>query len=145
MNISVKIYKCDVPNANAVIYPRDELEKAVHDYNKSDNNFVTFETYPPKLPIDLSKVCGKAQLEFNGEYVVANIKLLDIPIGDIVKDMLMSPKDVSLSIIPTANATLNDDRTVSDVKRISLSCGISNPTCRGNIDENLFYVEKDKE
>ena len=51
MKVTAKIYKGDMPNVNGIVFPKEELQKAVENFNK-EKNVVMYGDYPPAINKD---------------------------------------------------------------------------------------------
>jgi len=148
MKLKAKIYRADVPNANNVVYPREELEKAVAEYNKKER-FAQGGKYPPELNLNdtpVEKFIGECTLEFDGEYVVATIEALNTKTS-IIKDAVSECPD-KIKIMPVGQSVL--ESVSMGVKNMSIMHVVC--TCDdvdvGDVEEDMFIaevIEKDED
>jgi len=142
MKVKSKIYASDTPNLNGIIYPKDELKKAVDKFNLSEN-FVTFGNYPP-LPldkVDLAKTVGTVKLEYSEDgYVMAKMNVFDTPHGIMLKSILTGQDKDKVVSLPTASGKITDDKIVNDLNIISVSCLLKDNVNIG-VETSLFTVE----
>jgi hypothetical protein len=86
------LYVADRPNLNGIVYTKDVMQKAVAEFNQRnlqnpDQQFVTLGNGCGQ-PVKLAKAAGVVtdlNCDENGR-VIMHVKLLDTPMGKIVKD-----------------------------------------------------------
>jgi hypothetical protein len=124
-----------VPNANGVVYPRDELEKAVEEFNKCENIVELGDYNTTALtPINLEKAAAMATAEMEGDYVVVNLSVMDTPCGRELKKLVED--EHQLYVMPTAIAEY-DGETISDMKLSKITvCPYT--VSVGDADSSLF-------
>ena len=106
------IYEADVPNANGIIFPKEELERAVQQFNEQERVI----TFSPAYPVDdstLSQAIGTAYLTMEEGVVKAHIKIFN---DDLEQELL----DNCGKCVPTALGNL-DNSVISEMKIVELS------------------------
>lgn len=145
MKIAAKLYEADKPNSNGIVYSREELEKAIKKWNNS-SGLVMFESYsePFCWENDLNRAVGTCKLSMDGDFVKATMDILvDTPSGKKLIDKLSGPaKEVSMCL-PVAQATLNEDRTVSDLSISKVVCSSTVVDIGKEIHPDLFKIVTD--
>lgn len=132
-NLKARIYKADTPNLNGVVYPREELEKAVQEFNKKVH-FATLDKYPPKD--DIVKAVGVVSLEMQDDYVVANIS--EIAGGPLSVLETLSEID-PIIVMPVATGTCDEKHHVNDMS-ISVICVTTRSQVDITDDKEMFYI-----
>jgi len=108
----------DKPTINGRIYPKEVLEEAVKKYNQSNDKLGQYG-FSENSKIDLSKVTHETEevrLEDDGS-VVANIKLLNTPYGNMVYDMI---KDDAAVVGPVFLGNIDDNFIVNNAEILSV-------------------------
>jgi hypothetical protein len=152
MKIKAKIYEADMPNANGIMYPKEELEKAVAEWNNGER-FVTYEDYTgpenydsaeDHYNIDPSKVAGKCELNMEGNFVVANIDVNDTSSGKMLIDQLESPlHDVSVCLPKGVGRVSNPgQQVVENLTIVKIVCAADDVNVGENLS-GLFKIEKE--
>lgn len=115
----------DIPNRNGVIYSKEALNKAIIEYNKRIEDGSAFVVLNPSnrvtKDVALADVCGsiKSITENDGVYTT-KVKILNTPAGNAIKSELSKITSFGINAI----GNLNPDKTVTDVKIISVSAMI---------------------
>jgi len=111
--MKAKIYKCDVVSGNGRgrIYPRDELVKAVEEFNKG-LGIVTFDEYPVPKSSTMDRIAAKAILSIEGDYVVAHVEMLPTPMGKIASQLI---EETDLQLVPISSGKDSGDGIIYDL------------------------------
>lgn len=136
------LYRGGQPNINGIVYPTEVLKGVV---NSTPEMLVSIGTYPPegygRTPIDLEKVVGKATLAMEGDDVVAQFNVLELPMSGIVKDMI---KVGDAMLMPTGEGSFAKDvtpPTLSDFKVTSLTLTSKAILPSGDNYKGMFEVK----
>jgi len=141
MKLKAKIYKADTPNANNVVYPKEELEKAVAEYNKKQR-FAFNGPYPPTTNLNdytVENMMGEVTLEFDGEYVVAHVEALNSK-TTVIKEAVSDCPD-KIKIMPVGHGVLESvSMGVKNMSIVHVVC-----TCEdvniGDVDKDMYVAE----
>lgn len=106
------VYRGDLPNVNGVVYPLEELEMAVEKFNVQDGrHFVELaDHYPSDPTINLDLVAGRVSLEIDGDCVVAHLKLLETPMGQLAKKIIDQ-----MFLVPSAQGNVKGEAGIKEV------------------------------
>lgn len=138
--MKAKIYKADTPNANGVVYPKDELVAAIEKFNENEN-FAVVGTYPPAgLEVDLNDVAAQVKLRLDENYVIAEMKLLETPGGEKVQEMM---EQIGSTVLPVATCDYNDGQ-VSNLQIGKLTFVPQGSVELGDVEDDMFVVGSDK-
>ena len=113
--------KCDVPNNNGIMYPKDIVKTAIKEITlpllgciDSDNRDVN---------IDLSKVSHKVtSFEFEGDILKCDIELLDTPQGKIIKQLFDDGRNLVTNTMTISK--LDTNRVVTECKLAQIYIGV---------------------
>lgn len=141
MKMTSNIYQADTPTINGIIYPKEELIKAVENFNNKVQHVVFSDTYPPSDEENNISV-GTVTLTMENDFVIANITA--------EKEWAQKVQNRNLKCLPTCYGTVseNDDHTVvvNDITIDTVCCVLSETVNTGS-DEQMFtcvYCEEDE-
>lgn len=110
MNVTVKMYTCDVPDRNGVIIPKEVMEKAVDEYMKNDSShIVSMETPDTYMFCSLNNAIGTLKdikINENGE-VYGTINVLHTPKGKVFNE-IFSKVPEQVTIVPMGTGEIED-------------------------------------
>jgi hypothetical protein len=87
--ITQKVLDCDAPTITGRIYPRDMMQAAITEYMSQANRTGQLGFPEGTLVIGMDKVSHTVEnLFFDGNALMAEIKLLDTPAGQILQGMI---------------------------------------------------------
>lgn len=116
------IGQCDKSNLNGHIYPREEMEKAIVQYNEGNSHFGTAMRYAKAtdLAIELEKISHQAKnlrIDEKGN-VFADITILNTPMSTLLKKE-MEAQNISFRI--AGIGSISSEGIVSDFHIISVN------------------------
>lgn len=112
----------DIRNQNQRVYPSREIARAVNEMNKkiqSTNGIFGEGDHPEELSINIDRISHViSDVWMEGTDGHGKLKVLDTPIGNIVKTLLKS--GVKLGVSSRGSGNVGDDGTVSDFEIVTV-------------------------
>lgn len=112
----------DVRNQNQRIYPVREIARAVNEMNKkiiATNGIFGEGDHPPELNINIDRISHIiTEVWMDGTDGYGKLKILETPIGNIVKTLLKS--GVKLGVSSRGSGNVGDDGIVSDFEIVTV-------------------------
>lgn len=91
MKIKAKLYNCNIPDRNGVVFQKEAIKKAIDNFNnKPFPNFIHLGTDDIDSPVNLKKIAGTVTLELSEDFCVGRININDSPYGNIAKELINS-------------------------------------------------------
>ena len=111
-----KLISCNAPSdRTGRTYPKDEMEKAVDEYQLKIDAGVAFgELNNPSIPdVNLTNISHRVtDMHFEGDDIYASIKILDTPAGEQLMELL---KHGCVRVTPVMTASVNELGIVKDI------------------------------
>ena len=112
----------DVRNQNQRVYPAREIAKAVNEMTKkiqATNGIFGEGDHPEELSINIDRISHViSEVWMEGADGYGKLKVLETPIGNIVKTLLKS--GVKLGVSSRGSGNVGDDGTVSDFEIVTV-------------------------
>lgn len=112
MEITVKMYTCDVPDSRGVVIPKNVMEKAVDEYMNGDHShIVSMETPDMYMFCNLNNAIGTVKdikINENGE-MYGTINVLHTPKGEVFKEVFSSVPE-HIKIVPMGVGDIEDGK-----------------------------------
>jgi hypothetical protein len=117
---TVTILKCDEPNANGRIYPREVVEKMVEQCEANQNRIFGTVGMPEGTSLDISKIShtvNNLRITEGGD-LIGDVMVLSTPQGKVMQELL----EVGKYDYRTAGiGKIDENGVVSDYRLISIS------------------------
>lgn len=119
------VIKPDVPNVNGHIFPKDVLDKAIADFNKSEVKLGLYGYEKDFSSLPIHKVAFKHGniFEENGTYYT-EVEVLNTPRGEELKNII---NDENLMVGLSMIASLNEENIIQDGLEIIYTALIIDP------------------
>ena len=98
------------------------MAEAVNEFNANANSgMVVFDEYPGNshASINLDRVVGTATLHMDGEYVIATLKLLETPMGNIAHQLYHT---TGLQLCPVTVGIPRDNGLKLEIRHLIIPC-----------------------
>jgi len=124
ITVKVLVAKIGIPNVNGLVYPLEEMEQAIAEYNNRDHpQFLTVEN-DKDLKVNLSKIVGIVErLYIEGDSVYADLTPTDTP----MKKAVWCESNLRLDCKPRfiGSGIVEEDKTVKDLRinHVNVYCG----------------------
>lgn len=114
--------KCDEPNANGHIYPREVFEDALNEYKKKIDEKKSFGCLYPSgdsrfdiiLLEHVSHIVDKIELQDDGSYE-CDVTILDTPKGDLLKQLIENDSGMATNLVVVGSL---DGSTVTKIDKV---------------------------
>lgn len=141
--------QADIQNRNKRIYPLHEMCQAVASANKmiSENGGIFGEAdHPNSLNINIDRISHViTELYMDGTNAIGKAKILDTPMGKIVKELTKT--GVKIGVSSRGTGQVNEDGVVENFQIVSVDV-VVNPSAMGatpsSIYENLQTYKKNE-
>ena len=118
---NLHVLTCDEPNANGIIFPRDQVELALEKYSKThtDYSFGCLEGICGGDTVDLMTVSHKVtSLKLTGKNLVADIQIMDTIKGKLLREAVLLGMPINYGPCSSAVVTDNNHATKIEIHRV---------------------------
>lgn len=116
----VKVKKLDVPDRSGIIYTADSLKSSVENF-KNSGKLMLGGCGVSNEQLDLASVTHEiVDLRIEGDYLIANIKILDTPLGEHLQKLVMDDIVIVEDSITTRGIGRIEGDKIVDFKLLSV-------------------------
>ena len=106
--MKIRLQQLDVPNLNKRTYPKDVMQKAIDKVRDHQTPLLGTIGVPDEPGVPLQSVAfSVSDLRIEDDYLVAEAKILNTPMGAQLEKMLSEPPSVSYRTCGTGNVDEN--------------------------------------